>query len=38
MWSHVTGNPNPVDNTIDMQFPDAFVDELECSAISFKRL
>jgi len=37
IWPSVKGGPNPLDNTVDMQFPDAFVDELEGSGLSFKR-
>jgi len=36
IWSSIRGGPNP-DNTVDMLLADAFVDELECSKISFKR-
>lgn len=36
IWSDVKGGPYP-DGTIYMQFPDAFVDELQTSGIAFKR-
>jgi hypothetical protein len=37
IWASVKGNVHPIDNTLDMQFPDAFVDELEDSEIPFQR-
>lgn len=36
-WGDVKGGPYP-DGTIYMQFPDAFVDELQDSGLAFKRL
>ncbi len=36
-WPVITGGPNSIDYTIDMQLPDEFVDALEGSEISFKR-
>jgi len=36
MLSSVEAGPDP-DNIVDMQLPDAFVDELEGSGIPFKR-
>ncbi len=35
-WLRIKGGPYP-DNTVYMQFPDAFVDELERSGFSFAR-
>ena len=37
-WTIVTGGGNPLENTVGMLLPDAFiVDKIEGSGISFKR-
>jgi hypothetical protein len=36
--TEIVGNVNPLDNTVLMILPDAFVDELEGSGIAFKRM